>query len=385
MRIRTFVILVFGGYALLQAGMAVWFGRLGVSDGGIALFLLVTLSMPLYLNLAFARGWPRPLWLMPLFFGYFFLSGLSLLSLGVLFGGETVLSILRGHGGGAGVIPPARQAGWILGSVLLVAGLVLFQRFRGPDVHRRTLSIPGLGQELEGFRILQLSDIHVGIFESDATLKRLRRTIDHLPYDILVFTGDMIDRKLEEVERFLSHFGDVQLREGVFAILGNHEYWIDGSTVAKRLEENGWMVLENRSARVTRNGQTLYVVGVSDPASAEGPDGGGPDPAKAFQHVSPGPGDMVVVLAHNPSLWESLRSYPATLTLSGHTHGGQIGLPFSGWSLASFFYDFDQGLFRREAGGGAQWLLVNVGTGYFGVPVRLGVSPAVELVTLSGR
>ena len=101
MRIRTFVILVFGGYALLQAGMAVWFGRLGVSDGGIALFLLVTLSMPLYLNLAFARGWPRPLWLMPLFFGYFFLSGLSLLSLGVLFGGETVLSILRGHGGGA--------------------------------------------------------------------------------------------------------------------------------------------------------------------------------------------------------------------------------------------------------------------------------------------
>ncbi len=383
MRVRTFIVLVFGGYALLEGGVAAWLDHAGVSLSAIGLYLLATLSMPLYLRMAFARDWPRPLWLMPLFFGHFFLSAVFLLSVGVLEAAGGFFLLSGGGRGASDLLSPAFQAKGVGAMALLITGMVFVNRFRGPAVHRRTVDIPGLGPELSGFRILQVSDVHVGMFESSATLKSLRRTIESVPYDLLVFTGDMIDRRFSEVDRFLSFFGDLSAPEGVYCVLGNHEYWIDGPAVKKRLEENGWGVLENRSVVLRRGDRTLYLVGISDPASEREDGTGGPDPVKAFQNVRPGPGDMVVVLAHNPGLWDALRSFPASLTLSGHTHGGQIGFPWGGWSLATLFYDFDRGMFRRKEEGRLQWLLVNVGTGYFGVPVRLGVSSAVELVTLT--
>ena len=382
MRIRTFIVLVFGGYILLETGVAAWLDHAGVSPAGIGLYLFLTLSMPFYLRMAFSRNWPRPLWLMPLFFGHFFLSGVFLLSVGLMDIAGHLFLLSGKEDWSRPLLSPASQAKGVGAMAVLIIGSVFLNRFRGPAVHRRTVEVPGLASELSGFRILQVSDVHVGMFESSSTLQSLRRTIESVSCDLLVFTGDMIDRRLTELDRFLSFFGDLSSPEGVYCVLGNHEYWIDGTSIKKRLEENGWGVLENRSVPLSRDGRTLFLVGVSDPASEKENGTGGPDPAKAFQNVHPEKGDVVVVLAHNPGLWNDLRSFPATLTLSGHTHGGQIGFPWGGWSLATLFYDFDRGLFRREEKGGPQWLLVNVGTGYFGVPVRLGVSSAVELVTL---
>ncbi|KGA94478.1 putative phosphoesterase [Leptospirillum ferriphilum] len=382
MRIRTFIVLVFGGYTLLEAGVAAWLGHAGVSSAGIGIYLFLTLAMPFYLRMAFSRNWPRPLWLMPLFFGHFFLSGMFLLCVALLDMAGHFFHLLGQDGWASKLLSPIFQAKGVAALAVLILGAVVVNRFRGPAVHRRRVEVPGLAPELAGFRILQVSDVHVGMFESSSTLQSLRRTIESNSADLLVFTGDMIDRRLTELDRFLSFFGDLSAPEGVYCVLGNHEYWIDGPAVKKRLEENGWGVLENRSVPISRGSRTLFLVGISDPASEREDGTGGPDPAKAFQNVHPENGDMVVVLAHNPGLWNDLRPYPATLTLSGHTHGGQIGFPWGRWSLATLFYDFDRGLFRREEKGVSQWLLVNVGTGYFGVPVRLGVSSAVELVTL---
>ena len=383
MRIRTFIALVFGGYALLEGGVAAWLDHAGVLPTVTGVYLLATLAMPVYLRMALARKWPRPLWLMPLFFSHFFLSAVFLLSVGALEGAGGVLTLFGKGQWAAEMFSPVRQSEVVGGMTVLLFGLVFLNLFRGPVVHRRTVVVPGLGRDLSGFRILQVSDVHVGMFESSGTLLSLRRRIESVPHDLLVFTGDMIDRRFPEVDRFLSFFGSLSAPDGVYCVLGNHEHWIDGPAVQKRLEENGWGVLENRSVPLRRGDRTLFLVGISDPASEREDRTGGPDPDKAFQNVRPEPGDMVVVLAHNPVLWDRLRRFPATLTLSGHTHGGQIGFPGGGWSLATLFYDFDRGMFRREEDGHLQWLLVNVGTGYFGVPVRLGVSSAVELVTLA--
>lgn len=373
--------IVLGSYLLFQLLLGGFLYLDGISPAAIALFLVFAFSMPVYLNLAFVRKWPRPLWLMPLFFGYFFMSAVTSLALGLLWGGWWTTRHLHlvAHSGN-----PSRPVQLALLSVIwgIFLFVILKNHLRGPRVRERVLTVDHLASELEGLRILHVSDLHVGIFESDRSLVRLRAAIESIPCDILVFTGDMIDRKLPEIDRFLHFFGDLKGRLGVFCVLGNHEHWIDGPAIVSRLEQAGWPVLENASRRIPLGDHGITLVGLSDPSSEE-PGGDGPDPEKAFLGVSLTDGDAVVVLAHHPVLWDLLSSYPATLTLSGHTHGGQIGLLRSGWTLASPFYDYDLGLFSRETASGKQWLLVNSGTGYFGVPVRIGVPSSLEVVVLS--
>ncbi len=372
-----------GSYSLIQVVLSGFFLQNGLSPGFIGLLLLCSFSMPVYLNLSFARGWTRPLWLMPLFFGYFFLSSLTALVLGVMWGvwwTALHLKVFSNSGKPSGMV----QFYTVSATWFMILFVVLKNRFRGPRIRERVLPVETLAPELEGLKILHVSDIHVGIFESDRSLARLRSAIESVSYDILVFTGDMIDRKLSEIDRFLRFFGDLKGRLGVFCVLGNHEYWIDGPAIASRLKDAGWPVLENDSRRIAIGNHAITLVGISDP-SAEESGLGGPNPEMAFREVSRPAGDVVVVLAHHPMLWDLLRSYPANLTLSGHTHGGQIGLFLSGWTLASPFYAYDLGLFSRMGADGKQWLLVNSGTGYFGVPVRIGVPSSLELVVLSEK
>ncbi|MHB1287046.1 MAG: metallophosphoesterase [Leptospirales bacterium] len=372
-----------GSYSLIQIVLSGFLLQNGLSPGFIGLLLLCSFSVPVYLNLSFARGWSRPLWLMPLFFGYFFLSSLTALVLSVVWGvwwTALRLNVLANSGKPSGAV----QLYALLLIWLMILSIALRNRLRGPRIRERVLTVETLAPELEGLKILHVSDIHVGVFESDRSLDRLRRAIESVPCDILVFTGDMIDRKFSEIDRFLHFFGDLKGRLGVFCVLGNHEYWIDGPAIASRLKDAGWPVLENASRRIAVGSHAITLVGLSDP-SAEGAGLVGPNPEMAFRGVFRSEGDAVVVLAHHPKLWDLLRSYPANLTLSGHTHGGQIGFFLSGWTLAAPFYDYDLGLFSRMESGGKQWLLVNSGTGYYGVPVRIGVPSSMELVILSGR
>lgn len=378
MRARSFLLLLLGSYALLQIAMAE-FLRIDQSPPlSVWIFLILAFSMPAYLNLAFARGWPRPLWLMPFFFGYFFLCALAVLALALLWALWGVVDLFHGMSAPSNRV----QLAFVLTLFGIFSVFAIVNRLRGPRVREKILPVEELSAELEGIRILQVSDVHVGLFESDRSLARLRKAIESTPCDILVFTGDMIDRKSSEIDRFLHFFGDLKGRLGVFCVLGNHEYWIDGPAIAARLEEAGWPVLENRSWKIPVGDHHLTLVGISDPAS-RGEKGGGPDPEKAFLGVSRTGGNAVIVLAHHPILWDLLDSYPATLTLSGHTHGGQIGFYHSGWTLASPFYDYDFGMFSRDSSEGKQWLLVNSGTGYFGVPVRIGIPSSLELIVLS--
>jgi predicted MPP superfamily phosphohydrolase len=382
MRFRFFLFFVLGVYVLVQTVAAMFLHSSGLPWSMLAIFLLCVLSMPAYLNLSFAMNWSRPIWLMPIFFSYYFFSTVGVMTVGIVHGAHLLhrLSVHDGSG-----LPPVSPA-FELKAVFVVWGFflafALLNRLMGPKVTEVPIAIPGLAPGLDGFRILQVSDVHVGLFESDRSLKRLRSAIERVPNDLLVFTGDMIDRRLDEVDRFLAFFGDLRGKKGVFGVMGNHEHWVDGPGVASKLAGAGWTLLENTSVSIPAGHGTLYLVGLTDPAAHERGDSG-PSPEKAFAKVSYASGDAVVVLSHHPSLWKILTSRPAQLTLSGHTHGGQIGLPVRKWNLSSPFYDYDVGLFRRMTDHGPQYLYVNPGTGYFGVPIRLGVRSEITLFVLA--
>jgi predicted MPP superfamily phosphohydrolase len=383
MRFRFFLFALLGAYALFQAVLVAFFRSAGVPWTGVGAFLFFALSMPVYMNLSFMKNWPRPIWLMPIFFSYYFFSGVGVLTLLSLRASVGIHRLLH-PGPGPQTLSTALEIDTVLGVWGFFLLFALVNRVLGPRILEVPIVLPGLSSDLEGFRILQVSDVHVGLFESDRSLGRLKAAIEKVPVDLLVFTGDMIDRRLDEMDRFLAFFGNLRGRLGVFSVMGNHEHWVDGPGVAAKLSRVGWPLLENTSVSIAVGERTLHVVGLTDPAAQERGDSG-PSPEKAFARVSYIPGDAVIVLAHHPSLWKRLSGRPAHLTLSGHTHGGQIGLPIQRWNLSSLFYDYDVGLFRRMSDFGIQYLYVNPGTGYFGVPIRFGIRSEITLFVLKAE
>jgi predicted MPP superfamily phosphohydrolase len=137
-------------------------------------------------------------------------------------------------------------------------------------------------------------------------------------------------------------------------------------------------LLVNESTIVERDGERLAIVGIGDPAGkrSASPDSPAPDIPRALSRV---PTDVpVVAFAHNPALWPALADHGVALTLSGHTHWGQLAFPRRGWSLASPFLEHAMGAFQR----GDSLLYVHPGTGFWGIPFRLGAFPEIALVTL---
>jgi len=191
-------------------------------------------------------------------------------------------------------------------------------------------------------------------------------------------TGDLIDDRAEDVAVYAKALGELDAPLGVFVIPGNHDVYAGWEEVehALRTSDVG-TVLVNDVALVSRDGETLALLGTGDPAGGRrGSSRAAPDIDRAMARV---PKDTTVIaLAHNPALWPSLAKHGVALTLSGHTHWGQFAFPRCDWSLASPFLDFAMGAhIERDSA-----LYISPGTGYWGIPFRLGASPEVTLVTL---
>lgn len=267
-----------------------------------------------------------------------------------------------------------------VGAVVLAAGWVGSRRLRvrAVDAH-----IPGLPPGLDGLRVAQLSDLHLGPQTSRRFLARVvAATADAAP-DLVVLTGDLVDDRAEDAAGVAAWVA--QLRDaahpplGVVAVPGNHDVYAGWPAVADAFARLAPMhVLVNDALVVRRGDAALAVVGTGDPAGGRGggPGGAGPDLPRAFRHVTRGM--PVLALAHNPALFAPLQAYAPALTLSGHTHWGQLALPRRGWSLASPFQEFAMGGYVR----GRSLLYVHPGTGFWGLPFRLGAYPEVAVVTL---
>lgn len=233
------------------------------------------------------------------------------------------------------------------------------------------LDLPGLGPDLSGLRIVQLSDIHAGAMVGPRRLNRIARQVKRLKPDLVVVTGDIVNASPHEAELVAPILGALEAKLGVWACMGNHDYFVDGDAVAAILEKAGVKVLRNRGEVIKRGKSAFFLAGVDDTWTHRN------DIAKTLAEKPEGM--PVVLLAHDPALWPEAVKHKVDVTLSGHTHGGQFGLVkvHPSLSLARIMTKFTAGRFEQDG----SVLHVSRGTANT-LPIRLGAPTEVGLFTL---
>jgi len=256
-----------------------------------------------------------------------------------------------------------------------------------------TLEFEDLPDEFDGFTIAQISDIHSGSFDNQEKVEYGVQMVNELGADAIMFTGDMVNNIATEAEPWIDTFKKLNGKNGVFSILGNHDYgdyWRFPSAQAKvdnlnRLKEihaeMGMDLLLNESRFFERNSQRLYLAGVENWGLPPFPQYG--DLQEALNGI---PEDaFTILLSHDPSHFDAevkQHSKKVHLTLSGHTHGMQFGIEIPGWikwSPVKFKYPKWAGLYPEPDG---QVLHVNRGFGFLAFPGRVGMWPEITHITL---
>jgi hypothetical protein len=366
-RVAAYFLIAWGTLATLAAGL--FPGALAATIG-VAAYTMAPLvafirwrGWPFYPGRAFRLLVVRPFWYTQLLLPLVAAAGLLGLIVGTPFGHAITL-------------------GRALASVVFsVAAAVLILGYRGArrlTVRNVDVEVPGLGADFDGLRIVQLSDLHVGPHTSLRFLQRVVDTTRSLTPDLIAVTGDLIDDRAEDVAAYARSLGALEAPLGVYMIPGNHDVYAGWDAVEEALDAAQLgTVLVNDVHLLTRGDSTLTLLGTGDPAGGiHGSSRVAPDVERAMGKVSDGA--VVVAFAHNPALWPSLAKHGVALTLSGHTHYGQFAFPRLGWSLASPFLEHAMGAHQADDA----LLYISPGTGYWGIPFRLGASPEITVVTL---
>lgn len=264
-------------------------------------------------------------------------------------------------------------------------------------VRRVSLRFPGLPRSFEGFKIVQISDLHLGSWASTDPIEEAVEIINDLDADLVVFTGDLVNYSTKEAYRFKDVLEKVKSRQGIFAILGNHDYgdyvnWPSPEDKKENLlslyrffDEIGWKLMRNQNHLIEEDGEQIALLGVENwSASNRFPRLGNLNAALAGTENIP----VKILLSHDPSHWEkeiSLNFPEIDLTLSGHTHGFQFGVELKRfrWSLAQYMYKYWAGLYQIENQTKTQYLYVNRGLGMIGYPGRVGILPEITLLELN--
>lgn len=258
-------------------------------------------------------------------------------------------------------------------------------------VRRVTLKYPNLPAGFDGFKVLQISDLHTGSFNSTEPLERAVAMINQQGADLILMTGDLVNNRAEEVEPHIPALSKIKSELPIFSSLGNHDYgdYVQWSSAAERKEnlerlmrnhaKMGWTLLNDTSHFIERGGDRIAILGIQNSSSHANFHTYGNLP-KA--HAASGDAPFKILLSHDPSYWETnILNYPdIDLTLSGHTHGMQFGvnLPFMKWSPVQYVYKQWAGLYQQ----GRQKLYVNVGLGFLGYPGRVGFLPEITVFEL---
>jgi predicted MPP superfamily phosphohydrolase len=260
-----------------------------------------------------------------------------------------------------------------VGAVSLLSGGVYITKIepRWIEIVRVDVPIRGLPTPLQGFTIVQLSDFHVGPYVKAEDVHRSVEIANKLDPDLVVLTGDYVSGSAQHSAACARELAALKAERGVRAILGNRDFRHGAAMVAANLRQAGLDVLRNEHRWLKVGGADLYLVGIEDVWL------GKPDLEAALDGVPQGA--PTVLLAHEPDFADQATRHNVTLQLSGHSHGGQVRLPFVGAPVLPYLArKYPYGL-RRV---GEMWLYTNRGIGLIAPPVRFLCRPEITLLRL---
>lgn len=239
------------------------------------------------------------------------------------------------------------------------------------DITETDIFVPELPAAFDGFRIAQITDVHHSRIVSIREVHRVVEAAMSARPDLIALTGDYTTSYRRYIEPCAEALGALNAPHGVWAVLGNHDHYTDPLLTVRALRRHHINVLENANTIIARGGDTLQLVGIGDWTWA------GADWSRALHNIDKR--RPTVMLSHQPVVLDLPQTDGVSLILSGHTHGGQVSLPFVGPPIR-YGRDFKyvQGLYEKN---GTQ-LYVSAGTGVIGLPVRLGVRPEISILKL---
>lgn len=277
--------------------------------------------------------------------------------------------------------------------VLIVVIAFIYGIIKGKYAYRiikHTLSFDDLPEAFDGFKLVQISDVHAGSLNNPKAVQKGIDMINCQQADLFVFTGDLVNNKAEEIKPYINHFSQIKAPFGQFSVLGNHDYgdyvaW--PSETAKRDNllqlksyhaEIGFRLLLDEHIALQKDGQKIILVGVENWGKGFGERG---DLEKALKGTTKD--EFKLLLSHDPSHWEAqVKNHPSKihLTLAGHTHGMQFGIEAFGlkWSPVQFRYKHWAGVKKENN----RILNVNRGFGFIGFSGRVGIWPEITVIEL---
>ena len=286
--------------------------------------------------------------------------------------------------------------GWGLAAIPFAS--ILYSIFKGKynyKVWKYTLYFDNLPKAFDGYRITQISDIHCGSFDNYEKIRYGVELINSQKSDVILFTGDLVNNLANEVHNWKSLFATLQAPDGVFSIMGNHDYgdyssWETPEAKQQNLEhlfqlqkQMGWQLLLNEHCYLERDGEKIALIGVENWGHGRFSKYG--DLNKAMEGVNTE--DFKILMSHDPTHWQEVvlpENKDIQLTLSGHTHGMQCGIEIPGWlkwSPSQYIYKYWGGMYEEDG----KYLNVNRGFGYHAFPGRLGVWPEITVIELKTK
>ena len=286
--------------------------------------------------------------------------------------------------------------GWGLAAIPFAS--IFYSIFKGKynyKVWKYTLYFDNLPKAFDGYRITQISDIHCGSFDNYEKIRYGVDLINSQKSDVILFTGDLVNNLANEVHNWKSLFATLQAPDGVFSIMGNHDYsdyssWETPEAKQQNLEhlfqlqkQMGWQLLLNEHCYLERDGEKIALIGVENWGHGRFSKYG--DLNRAMEGINTE--DFKILMSHDPTHWQEVvlpENKDIQLTLSGHTHGMQCGIEIPGWlkwSPSQYIYKYWGGMYEEDG----KYLNVNRGFGYHAFPGRLGVWPEITVIELKTK
>lgn len=282
-----------------------------------------------------------------------------------------------------------------MGIAAIPFGALLYGMYKGKynfKVLKYNLEFDDLPGAFDGYQITQISDIHSGSFDQRKKIEYAVDLINKQKSDVILFTGDMVNNKAEEMYPWKETFAKLKANDGKFSVLGNHDYgdYVEWETEELKManlqelkdlqKDIGFDLLLNESRYLQKGADKIALIGVENWGRGGFKKAG--DLKKAVEAIEAD--DFKVLMSHDPSHWEDIvvgDDQHYHLTLSGHTHGMQFGIEIPGWvkwSPVKWRYKYWAGIYKEMG----QYINVNRGFGFLGYPGRVGIWPEITVITL---